>query len=434
MPQFVVNGGKKLSGTVSTNTSKNGALGVIIASLLNQNSTIIRDVPQIEEVKRLLEIMSSIDVKLKWLNQTTLKIIPPKKFNLKNINIESATKTRIIILFVGALVHQLKNFSLPASGGCKLGKRSINPHAFALEKFGINLDLKNEYYIINTKKIKPNENIILYESGDTVTENTLMAASLIPGKTVIKYASANYQVQDLCFFLQKLGIRIEGVGTTTLTVYGKKSINKKVEYFLAEDPIESMFFISLAATTNSEFIIKRCPIDFLELELLKLEKMGFNFKITKRYKAKNEKTNLVDIKTLSSKLISSPEKIDARPYPGINIDNLPFFVPIATQAKGNTLIHDSMFENRALYYRELNKLGAKIKQVDPHRVFIDGPTKLHKADIDAPPALRPSAIILVAMLAARGQSILKNIYGIERGYEDLANRLKKLGADIKRAE
>ncbi len=434
MSKFIVNGNKKLSGEIITNTSKNGALPVIIASLLNSNTTIINDVPRIEEVKRLIEILISIGVKIKYLNNHQLKITPPKKYDLKNLDFKAAQKTRIIILFISVLSHCIKKFKLPASGGCKLGKRSLNPHKFALEKFGINIKWKNNYYYIKNSKAQKERKIILYEAGDTVTENAIMAAALISGITQIKFASANYQVQDLCFFLQKLWIKIEGIGTTSLTIHGREMINKKIEYFLAEDPIESMFFISLAATTNSKIIIKRCPIDFLELELLKLEKMGFKYKITASYKAKNGKTDLVDIKTYKSNLVASPEKIHALPFPGINQDNLPFFVPIATRAKGKTLIHDWTYESRALYYKALNKLGAKIEQVDPHRVYVQGPTSLYGATIIAPPALRPSAIILVAMLAARGKSILKNTYGIERGYENLADRLRKIGAEIKRVE
>ncbi|MBI2594992.1 MAG: UDP-N-acetylglucosamine 1-carboxyvinyltransferase, partial [Candidatus Colwellbacteria bacterium] len=273
--------------------------------------------------------------------------------------------------------------------------------------------------------------IVLYESGDTTTENVVMAAAKIPGKTIIKFASANYMGQDLCWFLTQLGIKIDGIGTTTLTIHGKPEINRPIVYYPSDDPIESMFFLSLAATTNSSITIKRCPIDFLEIELLKLEKMGFRFKISRKYKARNGATNLVDIKTFPSKLRALEEKIYARPYPGLNIDNLPFFVPIATQAKGQTLIHDWVYENRAIYYMELNKLGADIILADPHRIYVKGPTKLEAAEVICPPALRAAAIILIAMLAASGTSILRNVYSINRGYEDLANRLNKLGARIK---
>ncbi len=166
-----------------------------------------------------------------------------------------------------------------------MGLRTVRPHLFALEKLGVKIRTLNKSYEISHERIKPNK-IVLYESGDTTTENILMAAAKIKGQTIIKLASANYQIQDLCCFLIKLGVKIKGIGTTTLTVFGKPKIKTSIEYHVSEDPIESMFFLSVAATTNSSLIIKRCPIDFLELELLKLEKMGFNFKIVKKYKGK----------------------------------------------------------------------------------------------------------------------------------------------------
>ncbi|MBU2109604.1 UDP-N-acetylglucosamine 1-carboxyvinyltransferase [Patescibacteria group bacterium] len=437
MSSYIVQGGKKLKGEVTVNASKNSAVAILIASLLNEKKTILMNVPRIEEVFRVIEVLESIGVFAKWRTKKKLEIIPPRrgsgqaqKFNLKKINKEAASRTRIMILLVSVLAHKFKSFELPMYGGCKLGKRTIMPHIYALENFGIEVKILGDSLKINHKKLHPSEEIIMYESGDTATENVIMAASLISGKTVIKFASANYQVQDLCYFLKKLGVRIDGIGTTTLTIFGRKRIKKQISYHLTEDPVESMLFLASAAVTKSSIIIKRCPIEFLELELLKLKKMGFKFKILKKYLAKNGYSRLVDIKTYSSKLIAPIEKLYARPFPGLNIDNLPFFVPIATQAKGTTLIHDWVYENRAVYYMELNRLGAKITLADPHRVFIEGPTKLKGAEMMSPPALRPSAIILVAMLAAKGRSVLKNTYAIERGYEDLAGRLKKLGAKI----
>jgi UDP-N-acetylglucosamine 1-carboxyvinyltransferase len=191
-----------------------------------------------------------------------------------------------------------------------------------------------------------------------------------------------------------------------------------------------MFFIAAAAVTNSAITIRRCPIDFLELELLKLEKMRFEFTLSKVYKSENGFTNLVDIQTRSSKLKALEEKIEARPYPGLNIDNLPFFAVIATQAEGTTFIHDWVFEKRAIYYKELDKLGAETLLADPHRIYITGKTKLKAAEVVCPPALRPAAIILIGMLAADGISTLRNIYSINRGYENIIKRLNELGAKI----
>ncbi len=434
MSYYIIQGKQKLSGKVRVNSSKNAAVGLLCASLLNKGITKLYNFPSLEETKRVMEVLESIGVKFTWENKRTLLISPPKKIRLASINYKSASKTRSVLLLLGPLIHKFKRFRLPKQSGCKLGSRTVRPHLYALESFGVNIKSTSKYYNISRGQKINSEDIILYESGDTVTENAIMAAALTPKKTVIRYASANYQVQELCFYLEQLGIKIEGIGTTILTIYGKKSVKTSAEYTLAEDPIEAMMFISLAATTNSRLVIKGCPINFLQLELSKLAKMGFKYKVTKKYLSKNKRTNLIDIKTRPSKLIALEEKIYGRPYPGLNIDNLPFFVPIATKAQGRTLIHDWVYENRAIYYSELARLGAKITLADPHRVYIDGPTSLKGNEIVCPPALRPSVIILIAMLAAKGESILRNTYSIDRGYEELDKRLIKLGAKIQKFE
>ena len=427
---FAIQGGKKLSGEITVNTAKNSAVSLLCASLLNEGHTTLKRMPRIEEVFRIIEVLESIGVQAVWSGEHEVRITPPETFALKDINQDAAMKTRSVIMLVGALVHRAQSFSIPQAGGCKLGSRTVRPHFFALQEFGVSIKTREGAYDIESRNLKPAEKVVLYESGDTVTENAIMAAARITGKTTIKLASANYQIQDLCYFLKRLGVKIEGVGTTTLVIEGRESIREDVSFSMSEDPIEAMLFLSIAATTNSRITIKGAPIEFLELELLKLQKMGFKYSLTKAYKSENGFTDLVDIKTRPSSLTALEEKIYARPFPGLNIDNLPFFVPIATQAKGQTLIHDWVYENRAIYYTELIKLGANIVLADPHRVIVTGPTPLRPAEVICPPALRPAAIILIAMLAAPGESILRNVYSINRGYEDLVTRLGALGAHI----
>ena len=432
MEYFEIQGGKKLKGEAVVNSSKNAAVALLMASLINKGKTVLKNVPQIEEVNRLIEVMESIGVKFEK-NGRDLTIIPPKKIAVEKINRAAAERTRSIIMLIGALAGQLKSYVIPQAGGCRLGSRTIKPHLFALENLGVKIKVQAGGFAVSVGKLLSGKNIVLYETGDTVTENLLLAAAQTKGKTEIHLASSNYMVQDLCFFLEKLGVKIKGVGTSNLEIEGVDSINKEVAYEISEDPIEAMFFLSLAASSGSELLIKRCPIDFLQLELLKLEKMGFKYEITKQYLARNGKTNLVDLKTFSSKLVALEEKIHPLPSSaGINIDNLPFFVPVAIVAKGETLIHDWVYENRAIYFTELNKLGAKVKLMDPHRVLIEGPRKLTGVEMTSPPALRPGAIILVAMLAAKGKSVLRDVYHIERGYENLVERLQRLGAGIEK--
>jgi UDP-N-acetylglucosamine 1-carboxyvinyltransferase len=424
-----IHGGKKLAGEIITKTSKNGAVGLLCASLLNHGKTTLKNVPKIEEVYRIIEVLQSIGVSIKWLGND-LEINRPAKLDLNKIDKAAANKTRSIIMFMGPLIHELKKFRLPQTGGCKLGARSIQPHIYALETLGVKIDTKEKYYEVTHQGLKETE-IILFEAGDTVTENIIMAAAGIPGKTVIKYASANYMGQELCFFLEMLGVKIEGIGTSTITVYGKTKINENITYYLGEDPIDSMFFIAVALVTNSKIKISRCPIDFLEMELLKLEKMGMKYKTSKRYKSLNGRLDLVDLQILPSKLTALHEKIEAHPYPSLNIDNLPFFAVIGTQAIGQTFIHDWVYEKRAIYYTELNKLGADTLLADPHRFYVTGKTALKPAEVICPPALRPAAIVLIGMLGASGRSVLRNIYSINRGYEDIVKRLNGIGADIR---
>lgn len=429
MEYFEINGGKKLGGTIVVNGSKNAAVALLAASVMNEGKTVLKNVPQIEEVNRWIEVLESIGMNI-VRDGKTLTLIAPKKFDLENINKTAAEKTRSAIMLISSLAGRNTKYFIPQAGGCKLGARTIQPHLYALENYGIAITPEKCGYAVTVKNLQPIKSNVLYESGDTVTETAIMAAAQISGKTVIKMATSNYMVQDLCFYLQELGVKIRGVGTTTLEIYGKKKLKKNVEYTISEDPIEAMFFLSLAITTKSELTIKRCPIEFLELELLKLKKMGQEFEILKTYRSHNKKTQLVDIFMVPSKLTALEDKIHALPFPGLNMDNLPFFVPIAMMAKGKTLIHDWVYENRAVYFTELNRLGANITLIDSHRVEVTGPTKLHSADLMSPPALRPAAIMLVAMLGAKGKSILRGVYSINRGYEDLEERLQSIGADI----
>ncbi|OYV27723.1 MAG: UDP-N-acetylglucosamine 1-carboxyvinyltransferase [Parcubacteria group bacterium 20-58-5] len=425
---FVIDGGRPLSGTVETSRSKNGAVALLAASLLNKGRTTLHRVPKIEEVNRLIEVLRSIGVGVEW-EGSSLVITPSEKIDVGLIDRAAATKTRSILMFIGPLIHLFNDFELPQSGGCTLGLRSIRQHLWVLEKFGVTIETLTDRYHIRHDGLK-SATAILYEASDTATENALFAAAKIPGTSVIKYASANYQVQEVCGFLRALGVKIGGVGTSTLTVTGVKDINQDIAYSVAEDPTDAMFFITAAIATKSALTITKAPIEFLEVELFVLEKMGLQFSVTDAGVSENGITKLADIHIRPSELVAFPEKIHARPYPALNIDNLPFFAVIATQAQGTTLIHDWSYEKRAIYYTELDRLGAITNLHDPHRISIEGRRELKAAEVICPPALRPATIILVAMLGAKGRSMLRNVYSINRGYENIVRRLQELGASI----
>jgi UDP-N-acetylglucosamine 1-carboxyvinyltransferase len=428
-----IEGGHELSGEITLKSSKNACVGLLCASLLNQGTTKLKNVARIEEVNRIIEVIESIGVKVRWLPGNTLEIKPPKEFSMGTLNRESAIKTRSAFMLAGPLMHYMDSFSLPYAGGCKLGKRTVLPHIYGLEEFGAHTDIKASRYEFTVQRKLPKRSVVMYESSDTATENVLFAASLTPGKTTIRMATANYMIQDVCLYLNRLGVKIEGIGTTTLVVHGLSSFPKKsVSFTPTEDPVEAMTFVAAAITTNSKITIRRVPIEFMELELLKLEKMGLMYEMSESYKADNNFTDLVDLTILKhdGKLVASEDKIETRPFPGLNIDNLPYFVPICAVAKGETLIHDWVYEDRALMYMDMKKIGVQMTLADIHRVLVTGPTKWTAEDMICPQGLRPAVLILIGMLAAQGTSTLRNIYTINRGYEDLAERLNSLGAHI----
>jgi UDP-N-acetylglucosamine 1-carboxyvinyltransferase len=425
-------GGRRLSGAIDVKTSKNACVALLCATLLNAGRTTLRRVARIEEVYRILEVLGSIGVKARWINDgNDLEIVPPAELELDAMDTEAARRTRSVIMFLGPLLHRTERFRIPYAGGCDLGTRTVQPHMNALRHFGLDITATDgSYHAVVDHGITPGRPIVLTERGDTVTENALLAAARHEGVTVIRNASSNYMVQDLCFFLEELGVRVEGIGTTTLTVHGVGYIERDVDYAPSEDPVEAMSLLAAAVVTESELTIRRVPIEFLEIELAVLEEMGLDHDLTDEYRADNGRTRLVDLTVRPSKLRAPIDKIHPMPFPGLNIDNVPFFAAIAATAQGSTLIHDWVYDNRAIYLTELTRLGAQVKLLDPHRVLVEGPTRWRASEMMCPPALRPAVVVLLAMMAAEGTSVLRNVYVINRGYEDLAERLNTIGAQI----
>ncbi|HEY1174551.1 MAG TPA: UDP-N-acetylglucosamine 1-carboxyvinyltransferase [Phytomonospora sp.] len=425
-------GGHPLSGSIDVKSSKNAGVALLCASLLNRGRTVLRKVARIEEVNRILEVLNSIGVKTRWLNaDNDLEILRPEILDLGSIDEDAARRTRSVLMFLGPLMHSEDVFELPYAGGCDLGARTVEPHMIALRPFGLSVKATaGSYHATVESRTAPARPLVLTERGDTVTENALLAAAGADGVTVIRNASPNYMVQDLCVFLTRLGVRIDGIGTTTLTVHGRTDISADVDYAPSEDPIEAMSLLTAAIVTGSEITVRRAPIEFLEIELALLEEMGLDYSRSEEYPAANGHTRLTDITVRPSVLHSPIDKIHPMPFPGLNIDNLPFFAAIAASAQGATMIHDWVYDKRAIYLTELTKLGARVQLADPHRVYVEGPTRWSASEVICPPALRPAVVILIAMLAAKGTSVLRNVYVINRGYEDLANRLNQLGAQI----
>jgi UDP-N-acetylglucosamine 1-carboxyvinyltransferase len=301
----------------------------------------------------------------------------------------------------------------------------------ALRPFGLTVEAHaGEYRAAVRSTGTTSRTIVLTERGDTVTENALLAAARTEGTTTIRNASSNYMVQDLCLYLRLLGVEVEGLGTTTLVVRGREVLDADVDYTISEDPVEAMSLLTAGIVTDSELTVRRAPVDFLEVELAVLAEMGLRYDLSAEYLADNGHTRLADVTIHPSELKAPIDKIHPMPFPGLNIDNLPFFAVIAAHASGETLIHDWVYDNRAIHLSDLTRLSANVRLLDPHRVLVTGPTRWRSAEVVCPPALRPAVCLLLAMLAAKGTSVLRNVDIIARGYEHLYERLVEMGAHL----
>ena len=433
MSTFVIKGGNRLNGTIDVSSGKNSPIYLLCASLAIRGKTTLFNVSRVDEVDKILQILRSIGVVCEWKDKHTLSLDASNDLDLKKIDKPACLATRASLLLFGALAAREKSYILYRSGGCKLGERTVRPHVFALEKLGVQVKTSVGKYEIKNSPLH-SAKIVMYESSDTATANAILAAVLAPGITKIVMASANYMVQSMCYYLVSAGAKIDGLGTTTLTITGIKKLHDVKSYTILPDPVDAMTWISLAITTHSPLTVAGCPIDFLELELEKLRVMGQKFELKNERIFSSGGFTLADIYIIPSRLSALPDKIYGRPFPGLNIDNLPLFIPILTTAKGRTLVHDWVYENRAIYSVDFQKLGGKIMLLDPHRILVEGPTSLKGTEIICPPAIRPAVALLIAACAAKGMSILRNVAPIERGYDNLLPRLKKVGVHIERKD
>ena len=419
MSKFIIQGKKPLKGTVEIGGYKNAAGPVLATTLLTQKECIIDNLPLVTDVFNLIKILESIGVEVEWLAEKKIKIKAGEKVDPEKMDYSTVEKMRISVLLIGPLLARFKKFKIPHPGGDKIGLRPINSHLEALRKLGAEIYEKNNFYYFDAENLQGQE-IILSEFSVTATENLIMAASLVSGTTIIKTAAAEPQVQDTGDILKKMGVEIEGVGTHTITIKGRKEL-QGVNHSVISDPLEAGTFIALAVATQSEIEVKNIVIGHLEMFLEKLKGMGVNFEI---------KPNSVIVKP-SPNLKAA--KIQSLPFPGFPTDLHPMVSVLLTQAEGKSLIHDPLYESRLGHLEELKKMGADIEIADPHRAFIFGPTPLRANKITSSD-IRAGAALIIAALIAEGQSEIYNIEQIDRGYEKIDEKLKKLGAKIERVE
>lgn len=415
--KFIINGGKPLRGEIEVRGAKNAAFPVLAATLLTSETCEISNLPLIEDVFRMLEIMASMGSEISWTGERTVKI-QNKRLNPLKVREDLIGLLRGSVLFFGPLLARFGTVKFPRPGGCVIGARPIDTHLDGFAQLGVKIAKSGKKYLFKKSQAKSGQ-VVLNEFSVTATENLILFVSSLPGRTVIKIADGDYQVRELAKFLNKMGAKIKGAGTHEVTVEGCKKF-KGVKHRLMNDPVEAGTFILMAAATRGNVLVKNVEVDFLELPLKKLKDFGVPYKIINR--------NAVRVLPWKNLKI---DKIQSLPYPGIPSDLQSAFGVLATQSPGSTLVHDPLYEGRLKYLEEINKMGAEIYFADPHRAIINGPTQLQGRELGSFD-LRGGAALIMAGLIAKGKTIIDNVYQIDRGYERIEIRLQKLGADIKR--
>jgi UDP-N-acetylglucosamine 1-carboxyvinyltransferase len=415
MEKYIINGRQQLSGKVKVAGAKNLALKIFPATILSEQPSLINNVPEIEDTLRLLEIMKDLGVKIEK-NKTGQYTVSTKDIHKTELNNELVKKLRASIMLAGPMLARFGQVTLAHPGGCIIGKRPIDLFLEGFQKLGAQMIDNGETYTLKADKLI-GAKIILPKISVTVTENLMMAATLAQGITKIKNAAMEPEIKALADYLNQQGAKIKGAGTPEITIEGVKKL-KAGEFNIIPDRIEAGTFTILGLITNSNIKITNCNPEHIENLLYSLKKANAQLEIGADY-----------IITKPSKLKAT--NITTHEYPGFPTDLQAPFTVLMTQAKGLSLIHETIFEGRLFYVDILNQMGANIIICDPHRIVIQGPSLLYGRNVTSPD-LRAGMALILAALAAQGTTTIENIYQINRGYENIISRLQQLGADIKK--
>jgi UDP-N-acetylglucosamine 1-carboxyvinyltransferase len=422
MARFVIQGGRSLQGRIEVKGSKNAVLPILAATLLSKEPCIIKNVPLIEDVFRMIELLKGMGAEIRWLKPGILQV-NTSSIKQPQINYDLVSRFRASILVLGPLLARFKKVSFCHPGGCIIGARPIDTHIDAFAQLGVKFSVERgrdrDLYFFDSSFVRPGR-VVLKEFGVTPTENIVLLASCLPGKTQIEIAAAEPHVQDLCNFLRKCGVSIQGVGTHSLVITGRRDPGG-TEHTLIPDPIEVGSFAVLGAATRSRLIIENVCFDHLDFVFKKFEEFNIHFK-------KDWQSRTLTILP-SSRLKAS--RVQTLPYPGFPSDLQAPMTVLATQAEGSSLIHEVIYEGRLKHIEELQKMGANAMIADPHRALITGPTLLYGREL-ASLDIRSGATMVIAGLVAEGETIINQAEIIDRGYEKLEQRLQGLGARIKR--
>ncbi len=423
MPSFVVDGGQILQGTIRPAGNKNAALPAIAAALLTQDEVVLENVPRIRDVETLLQLLESLGAEVAWKGPNEVTVAAGG-VEMARPSPELAERIRASILVAGPLLARLGWVDLGLPGGDVIGRRRLDTHFLGLEALG-GVRGSGGGFTMRTGGLK-GKNIFLDEPSVTGTENVVMAAVLARGRTVIRNAAAEPHVQDLCRLLNRMGAQIQGTGTHILEIEGVKELHG-ASFRLGVDHIETGSFMGLAAVTRSEITVEDAPLEHLDSTLLGFGRLGLECSVDGTSLVVHGDRELV----VKEDAFGHIPKIDDGPWPAFPADLTSIALVTATQCRGTVLIHEKMFESRMYFTDKLVGMGAQIILCDPHRAVVVGPTGLRGSVLESPD-IRAGMAMLIAALGAEGESRIKNIGQIERGYQHIDARLRALGARIRR--
>ena len=414
--KFIINGGKKLKGEIAVGGAKNLALKALAASFLFKQEIVINNIPDIEDIKQMLEIIKDLGAKVEKNDNHQYKI-STKNVSKTTLSPILTPKLRASIVLIGPMLARFGEAMLPYPGGCVIGMRPIDIFIDGFKTLGVEVEENKNGFFFKTKKLKGAKFVFPIISV-TATETLMMAATLAKGKTTLINAACEPEISTLADYLNSCGAKISGAGTSTIIIEGVNKLSANV-FNIIPDRIEAGTFAIMAATTKSDLIIKNCNPMHLEVPLLMLKKVGVNFIIG------NNNINVLPSKNLKAINLVTHE------YPGFITDLQAPFTVLLTQVQGMSLVHETIYEGRLFYIDKLNKMGANIILCDPHRAIINGPTKLYGKKVESPD-IRAGMAMVIASLVAEGKTEIDNIYQIDRGYEKIEERLQNLGVKIER--
>ncbi len=428
MEQFVIEGGNPISGTITPSGNKNAALPLIAASLLTDQPITLHNIPRIRDVGAMLKLVSDLGVEIAERDDGGTLCLRAANLKKADLNADLCRDIRASILLAGPMLARLRQLELPPPGGDVIGRRRLDTHFLAFAALGAQVEA-NGSFRLRAERLT-GADILLDEASVTGTENAVMAASLADGTTIVRNAASEPHVQELCHLLNRMGGRIEGIGSNTLTIHGVRSLGG-AELTIGPDYLEVGSYVGLAAITDGELLIKNAAPEQLGMIRLMLNRLGVRFEARGAdvFVARGQSLTVVP------DLGDAIPKIDDGPWPAFPADMMSTAIVVATQAAGTVLFHEKMFESRLYFVDRLIGMGARIILCDPHRCIVQGPSWLHSEPGGVgSPDIRAGMALMIAALCATGASVIRNIGQIDRGYERIEEKLQSLGAKIERVK